>query len=490
MVEVVVPTTYGAVRGRTDGGIASFRGIPYAAPPVGPRRMRPPEAPEPWTGVRDALAFGPTAPNPSFSPPLDALLADLQVPGDDCLNLNVWSPDLGTAGLPVMVWIHGGAFRNGSSGAPWYTGDRFARDGVVLVSLNYRLGCEGFLVLDDGGANRGLLDQVAALDWVQANIASFGGDPDNVTVFGVSAGGMSVAALLSMPSTGGLFRRAVAQSGAGHQVQSLATARSVTAELARRLGVDPTLDGFGGIGPERLVAAQQELSDDIDAEPDPDRWGEIGRDKLAFGPVLDGRVLAARPVDRVAAGAGADVDLLLGTNFDELRLYLVPNGVIDLVDERALVAGAAGLGLGADGLAPYRDGAGTPGEVFAKAYGDWYFRIPAIRLAEAHRGRSYLYELLWGSPMYDGRLGACHALDVAFVFDSLGVEGGGPMWGAEPPQELATAMHGAWVAFARTGRPGWDPYRPIDRLTMEFGDPSSVVADPRSAQRAVWDGIR
>jgi para-nitrobenzyl esterase len=489
-MEVIVPTTYGAVRGRRAHGIACFRGVPYGAPPFGPRRMRPPEDPEPWTGVRDALVFGPTAPNPSFPPPLDALLADLQVPGDDCLNLNVWSPDLGEAGLPVMVWIHGGAFRNGSSGAPWYAGDRFARDGVVFVSLNYRLGCEGFLALDDGGANRGLLDQVAALEWVHDNIRSFGGNPDDVTVSGVSAGGMSVAVLLSMPATAGLFRRAIAQSGAGHQVQSLATARSVTAELADRLGVPSTLDGFGGVGPADLVAAQQQLSDDIESEPDPERWGEIGRDKLAFGPVLDGEVLAARPIDNLAAGVGADVDLLVGTTLDELRLYLVPNGVIDLIDERALAAGAAGLGLDADGLAPYRAGAATPGEVFAKAYGDWYFRIPAIRLAEAHRGRSYVYELLWGSPLFDGRLGACHALDVEFVFDSLGVEGGGPMWGTDPPQELATAMHGAWVSFARTGRPGWDAYGPAERLTMEFGDPCAVVADPRPDQRAVWDGIR
>jgi para-nitrobenzyl esterase len=489
-MDAVVTTTNGAVRGRTADGIASFLGIPYAAPPVGAGRMRPPRAPDPWDGVRDAVAFGPTAPSPSFAPPIDTLVADLQVPGDDFLNLNVWSPDPGAAGLPVMVWIHGGAFRNGSSCAPWYAGDRFARDGVVCVTINYRLGCEGFLALDDAVANRGLLDQIAALEWVHENIRAFGGDPDNVTVFGESAGGISVTALLSMPRAQHLFRRAIAQSGAGHQVQSLGTARTVTAELARRLRVDPTLDGFATVSPRELVSGQQQLSDDIDADPDPDGWGEIALDKLAFGPVLDGEVLSARPIDSVASGVGCDVDLLVGTNRDELRLYLVPNGVIDLIDEGALVANSRRFGLDADRLSAYRNGVDTPGEIFARAYGDWYFRVPAIRLAEAHRGVSYLYEFNWGSPLYDGRLGACHALDVEFVFDTLGVEGGGPMWGADPPQQLATAMHGAWVEFARTGSPGWGAYEPGERITMVFDETSAAVRDPRPAQRAVWDGIR
>jgi para-nitrobenzyl esterase len=487
----VVTTASGSVKGRRRDGVSSFLGIPYAAPPFGASRLRGPEPPDPWDGIRDALAFGPTAPSPSFAPPLDALLPDVQVPGEDCLNLNVWTPDPGAAGLPVMVWIHGGAFRNGSSGVPWYCGDRFARDGVVCVTLNYRLGCEGFLLLDDGPANRGILDQLAALEWVQSNIRAFGGDPDNVTVFGVSAGAMSVVTLLSMPQAAGLFHRAVAQSGAGHQILTADTARSVTHELARRLGIEPTTAAFAIVPADRLFDDQRRLSDDIESEPEPDRWGEIGLDTLPLAPVLDGAVLAARPMERLAAGAAGDVDLLIGTNRDELRLYLVPNGVIDLIDAGVLAGFATRLGLDPAGVAAYEESPeSTPGEVFADVYTDWYFRIPAIRTAEAHQGRSHLYEFAWGSPLFDGRLGACHALEVGFVFDTLDEAGGGPLWGPAPPRRLATAMHGAWVAFATSGDPGWEPYGPDRRATMCFDAQSSVVSDPRSARRAVWDGIR
>ena len=206
-MESVVKTVNGKVRGLVSGGIASFKGISYAAPPFGPNRMRPPARPEVWDGVRDVMAYGPTVPKPPYPKPYDELLPEPVIAGDDCLNLNVWTPDPGQAGLPVMVWIHGGAFVNGSGAVAHYAGDRFARDGVVCVTINYRLGCDGFLFLDDASPNRGLLDQIAALQWVQENIAAFGGDPGNVTIFGESAGGMSVATLLSMPAAEGLFGR-------------------------------------------------------------------------------------------------------------------------------------------------------------------------------------------------------------------------------------------------------------------------------------------
>ncbi|NEC02399.1 carboxylesterase family protein, partial [Streptomyces anulatus] len=212
----LVRTVHGAVRGAVERGVAVFRGIPYAAPPVGARRFRVPGPPEPWTGVREAVAYGPTAPKRPYAPPLDRLLPDPAVPGDGCLNLNVWtpSPGAGAAGLPVLVWIHGGSLTHGSSAVPVYDGSAFARDGVVLVSVNYRLGVEGFGVFPDAPANRGLLDQLAALEWVRDNIAAFGGDPDRVTVAGESAGAVSIAALLASPRSAGLLRRAVLQSGA------------------------------------------------------------------------------------------------------------------------------------------------------------------------------------------------------------------------------------------------------------------------------------
>jgi para-nitrobenzyl esterase len=389
-----------------------------------------------------------------------------------------------------MVWIHGGAFVNGSGAVPQYAGDRFARDGVVCVTINYRLGCEGFLFFDDGTPNRGLLDQLAALEWVRDNIGAFGGDPHNVTIFGESAGGMSVATLLSMPRAKGLFHRAIAQSGAGHHVLSVATARLVTAELARRLGVAPTREGLVGVAADRLVAAQKQLTADIALNPDPAQWHEIAVNLMAFEPVLDGELLPARPIDSVAQGVGRDIDLLIGTNRDEHRLFLVPTGVMDATDDAALVTVAGALGLDEAGLAPYRSGTDNAGDVLAAVLTDWFFRIPAIRLAEAHQGMSYLYEFGWSTPVYGGRLGACHALEIPFVFDTVDSEGGTALYGPSPPAALAFKMHQAWSDFARTGQPGWDLYGLADRATMYFDVDSGVVHDPRPEQRAVWEGIR
>ena len=217
-MNTVVKTRQGEVRGSEAYGVNTFKGIPYAAPPFGANRLRPPQPVAPWSGVRDALSYGPKTPQPSYPPEVSVLLPELAIPGEDCLTLNIWSPDLGSAGQPVMVWIPGSAFQYGTAAMPWYDGSRFARDGIVCVTINYRVGVDGFLYLGDGIANLGLLDQVAALKWVQENIAAFGGDPQNVTLFGESAGAMSIGTLLSMPRAKGLFHRAIAQSGAAHQV--------------------------------------------------------------------------------------------------------------------------------------------------------------------------------------------------------------------------------------------------------------------------------
>lgn len=489
-MDAVVKTLYGEVRGHVVDGVASFKGIPYAAPPFGSNRLRPPIPPQRWDGVRDATTYGATVPKPPYPKPFDELLPEPVIAGDDCLNLNVWSPDLGRAGLPVMVWIHGGAFVNGSGAVPQYAGDRFARDGVVCVTINYRLGCDGFLFLDDASPNRGLLDQLAALEWVQDNVAAFGGDPANLTIFGESAGGMSVTTLLSMPKADGLFRRAIPQSGAGHHVLSTETARLVTLELARKLGVAPTREEIAAIPVERLVAAQKQLSDDIAASPDPSRWNEIATNLMAFEPVVDGELLPARPVDSVANGAGRHVDLLVGTNQDEHRLFLVPTGVVDAADEATLDIMAGAFGLDAGGVGVYTAAEESAGDALAAVLTDWFFRIPAIRLAEAHQGDSYLYEFAWKSPLFGGRLGACHALEIGFVFDTLAAEGGDRLYGSAAPAGLATTMHKAWVDFARDGRPGWAAYDQATRSTMVFDVDSAVVNDPRPDRRKAWDGRR
>ena len=488
-MNVVVKTMQGEVRGMLRDGVASFKGIPYAASPFGANRFGAPQRHAAWDGVRDASSFGPTALHGPYSPPTDALLPEPIIPGEECLNLNVWTPDVAQSALPVVVWIHGGAFVNGSGAVPWYAGDRFARDGVVCVSINYRLGADGFLQLDGAPANRGLLDQLAALEWVQDNIAAFGGDPGNVTIFGESAGAMSVTSLLSIRGSSGLARRAIAQSGAGHHVLSVETARLVTNELSKRCFVDPTPAGLASVPHGTLVVAQQELSADIAVSRDRSVWCEIALDAMPFEPVVDGEVLTARPYDAIAAGAARDVDLLVGTNLEEYRLFLVPNGVMSYIDGLALEAAARSLGLDAEGLGLYRSGTETPGEALAAMLTDWYFRIPALRLAEAHRGTSHVYEFGWRSPLYEGRLGACHALEICFAFDTLRQDGVGPLCD-DAPQALADTMHAAWVAFATSGNPGWAPYEPAGRTTMSFGPECAVHSDPRPAQRLAWVGVR
>src|SRR4029077_158545 len=265
---VEVTTQQGQVRGLVTDGVAAFKGIPYAAPPFGPNRFQPPRPPKSWDGVRDALEYGRVPPQPPYAPPFDRLLGDQGRQGEDCLNLNVWTPDPNSGSLPVMVWIHGGAFMRGSGALPTNDGSRFARDGVVCVTINYRLGADGFLYLGQGIANRGLLDQITALEWVQENIQAFGGDPAKVTIFGESAGAFSVATLLSMPRAHGLFARAIAQSGAAQHASSVATAQLVGRNLADKLGVEPTMTAIGTVPLEGLVAAQAELAVELALRPD------------------------------------------------------------------------------------------------------------------------------------------------------------------------------------------------------------------------------
>ncbi|MFI0357879.1 carboxylesterase/lipase family protein [Actinomadura sp. 9N407] len=496
-METVVQTRYGKVRGSARDGVAAYLGIPYAAPPFGADRFGLPRPPEPWDGVRDALEFGPTAPKPGYPKPYDMLLPDPEIPGEDCLNLNIWTPFSGGTGgsssltpggegRPVMVWIHGGAFRNGSGAVSVYNGANFARDGVVCVTVNYRLGVEGFAYLPGAPSNRGLRDQIAALEWVRHNIAAFGGDPGQVTVFGESAGAMSVSTLLSLDL--GLFRRAIAQSGAGAIAQTTDDALLVTREMAARLGVEPTAEGFAAIDPAEIIPVQSAVAAEISALPDPGRWGATTvASGMAMTPVLDGDLFPRRAEDAVAAGAGRDVDLLLGYTAEEFRLFLMPTGLAAALTDDLVGAVAGGMGTPASVVAAYRESHPEmdAGELLATLITDGLFRIPANRLAEKHAGSSWMYEFAWRSPNHD--LGACHALELAFVFDNLGVEGSGEMSGPNPPQELADAMHQAWVNFAVHGDPGWDRFDAAGRHVKVFdAEKNPVVQDPRGADRAVW----
>jgi para-nitrobenzyl esterase len=507
-MDTIVRTSNGRVRGRTIDGVSAFLGVSYAAPPVGANRLRPPQPVDSWAGVRDATALGPEPPQPQFDrSDATGMLFDPAVPGDDCLNLNIWTPDPGAAGLPVMVWSPGGAFRYNSGGS--YDGSRFARDGVVCVTINWRTGADGFLYLgEDDDANLGLLDQVAALTWVRDHIGAFGGDPGQVTLFGESAGAMSIGDLLSMPRAAGLFRRAILQSGAAHHVVRPADAAQIGARLAEVLGVPAARDTIAGVPVERFLEAQAQIDAEVLLSPDPARWGrEVVASVMPFHPVVDGDVVADVPIERIAAGAGADVDVLVGTNSDDWRLFPVLGGFIDQVTDEMLsgpveVYGSrcmAAFGLPAETALPaYRSAHpdGSPGDLLAAVLTDWWIRVPAVRLADAHAAApagTFMYEFAWPSPAFGGRLGACHGLEIPFVFDTLDLGHRQMLGGAlgdKPPQELADFMHAAWVDFAARGDPGWPRYDLQRRATMRFDVDSSVIDDPYARERELWAGVR
>lgn len=494
---VAVTTTEGTVRGiRSADGVAAFKGVPYAAPPVGRDRLRPPRPPRRRRRAFDAAGYGPTVPKAPYRPPYDRLLPEVDIPGDESLNLNIWTQSL-SGSAPVLVWLHGGGFLNGSGSVPCYDGSAFARDGAVLVTLNYRVGAPGYLYLDDGPANIGLLDQISALTWVKANIAAFGGDPGNITVFGESAGAMSIGTLLATPAAAGLFGRAVLQSGAAHQNHDIASARLVTARFAEILGIEATRAAFEAVPLDRMLAAQPDLRARLWSDPDPVKWGRTVATMLPFEPVVDGEILPADPAEAIARGEGLDVQVLIGCNLDEFRLFTVPTGQFDVMPEAIARTTAARYGLDPDhAFDVYRRSrsASTPGELHARLVTDWIYRIPALRLAEAYArrrpGSVHVYEFTWQPSGFDGKIGACHGAELPFVFDNLGDDGFYALLGSDMPRKLADVMHAAWLAFARDGDPGWSPYDLHSRPTMMFDLESAVATDPRPEERRMWEGVR
>ncbi|MFD7460477.1 MULTISPECIES: carboxylesterase/lipase family protein [unclassified Streptomyces] len=483
----------GRVRGLAKDGHAVFRGIPYAQPPVGPLRFEVPQPALPWDGVRDATVPGPGCRQPTA--PADSLARHYgpATTGGDCLTLDVWTPDPSGAvtGLPVMVWIHGGGYATGAGSAPIHEGSSYARDGVVYVAINYRLNVEGFLPVADRPTNLGLRDQVAALVWVRENIAAFGGDPDNVTVFGQSAGAVSVMNLLAMPSARGLFRRAIAQSGCSMAAVPLARARQATDRLAQLLGVPATVDGFAGVDPVTTQAAVMRFLFEFN---DVDKWGAESFLVSPYRAVIDGDSLPQDVPTSLAAGASADVELMAGTTRDETTGFLAILGRLHL-DERFAGQALDAFGLTHDDLDVYRKAsrpdADLP-ELIQAAWTDYAFRIPTLRLLEAHQGQHHAYEFHWQSPALPAGWGADHALEVPFVHDNLAKfprESG--LLGEDPPQHLATAMHKAWISFAHGRGPGWEPYDTKDRVTMRFdAENSGPVPDLAGAERQLWQGKR
>jgi para-nitrobenzyl esterase len=456
----------GTVRGRSVQGVARFLGVPFAAAPVGELRFAAPRPAPPWTGVRDATTAGPNAPQPSRRIPgidLSPIIGSGWRRGEDYLTVDVWTPDPAGSGLPVMVFIHGGSFIAGEPGTPVYDGTALARAGVVLVAITYRLGVEGFLQLAGGTTNIGLRDQLAALAWVQDNVAAFGGDPAAVTVFGESAGGMSLGCLLGSPLSKGLFRRAIVQSGGAEMVRSATLAARFAANLTAELRLPRQAAALRELTYETTLRAQEAMSD-------PTRRGDLrepdgidpGCGLGGFLPVLGDDVLPEHPLQAIAAGSAADIDLIVGSNSEEMNLYYVPSGVADVVTADQVRAMLAAIHSRPDELLAGPDA--TPGAALTRVMNDLVFHGPARRLAEAHAGtgagRTYAYDFAWRSSACGGRLGACHGLELPFVFGTLssaiGPEG---MLGDGAPQALSDQMRESWTAFARSGDPGWPAYR-------------------------------
>jgi para-nitrobenzyl esterase len=493
---VTVKTTDGLVAG-IDAAHAThaFLGIPFAAAPIGALRFAPPSRPGSWDGTRDCSRFGDVVPQASAPGAFGDLFNPVNPQGPDCLNLNVWTPDPGAAGLPVLVWIHGGAFVIGAGSDSIYDGATFARDGVVTVTINYRLGAAGFHHVGDGVPGSGafgVLDMVAALEWVQENIEAFGGDPSRVTIAGESAGGMSVGTLLGTPAAAGLFRRAIPQSGAGHHSMSTAGASLIAAALAEELGCDPR-----DAPEEQLLAAQSAVSAQIQLTRDAGKYGvEATSSMMGWLPMAGGDVLPERPIDAVRAGSAKDVDVLVGTCRDEYMLFLGVDPTVLGIDA-SMVRPAFDMTFGAggaDAFATYeRNRPGAPAaELLSALLTDQMFRIPAVRLADAQAGaggRVFSYLFSWESPAFDGRIKAGHALELPFTWDNVHDRMATGLVGAEPPQALADEMHGAWVRFITEGDPGWAPYDSTTRTTRQFGAAPELIEDHAGDERALWDGV-
>lgn len=454
----------GTVQGTAEDGTARFLGIPHAAPPFGANRFRAPQPVAAWQGVREASQFGPTPPQVPYAGAIGELLGSVRIDGDDILTANVWAP-VRASGAPVLLWIHGGALERGTAALPLYDGAVFAKAGIVFVSINYRLGSEGFSVLDGAPRNLGLRDAAAALEWVHREIAAFGGDPAQITTMGESAGGAIVAGLLARDDSRALIARAIIESGP-LQAQTPKKAGRVTAQLAKRLGVRADRDSFAALTPEQLLDARKAQS--------------AGSSPLGGAPgfqfAIDPESLPRSPHEVLD---GIDTPLLIGSNTDEYRLWFPPE-VLAGFSELKLQAARLLSRIPRRAVTEYRaafPGANT-GEVFGQLVTDMMLRAPLSRVAAARPALTHVYEFAWPSPVRDLR--AAHALELGFVFDRLGDGQARRMAGAEAPQKLAEEMNAAWVGFVTTGDPGWPAYG-TTRTTRLFDAVSTTVPQRRTA---------
>jgi len=493
----IVETTHGRIRGYSRRGIIKFKGIPYAAPPIGELRFRAPAPVEPWNGVRDATKYSPV----SIQPPsaLEDMFAEpLPQSESDCLTLNIWSQNLKDEKRPVMFWIHGGGFVTGN-GASLDGARLVLRGNVVMVSINYRLGYLGFLYMPDmpgTTANAGILDMVAALKWVRDNISKFGGDPNNVTIFGESAGGMAVSSLLATPSAKGLFHRAIPHSGAANKFSfSVASGIMVYETLIKRLGVEK-----GDIEALQKLPAEDFIVPQVNAT-------QLSVGVVRVGPVVDNSVLPEHPLEAISKGFAKDIDVFIGSNLDENKLFTMWTPKAHNLKEERLLTSVNTLmrftkqkeSKSNEIIESYRELRKTPRDIMDAILTDYMFRIPSVRLAEEqskHQKNTYMYLFTWKSPMDGGKYGAMHALELPFVFGLLGDKDIGIFPGrSAKTQKLSGQMMDAWIAFARTGNPNHEnipelpAYDKEKRATILFDKQVTVEEDPYRNEREAWDGI-
>jgi para-nitrobenzyl esterase len=484
-----IVTTGGAVRGMSAHGLTTFLGIPYAEPPSGALRFRPPRARRPWSGVIDALRYSPSPPQ---APDVSVPAPPPGVPLDDYLSVNVWVPQGARPGapLPVLVWVYGGGFIAGDAADASFEPSTLARDArALVVSMNYRVGVEGFGFVPGAPHNRGLLDVLLCMEWVQENINAFGGDPDNITVYGQSAGAGTVAALLSMPDTGRFWSRAVLGS-LPCLYDTPALAADVGEKVARHVGVRNSAEALAAIPPDALVEAIGAVGRRQTTFTD---WG-----RAAYGtpmaPVVDGEVLPAAPWQSFRSGALAGKPLLIGHTREEMTLFMNRWGTLGRITEEEAAACLAALapGGGDDYRAAYPDA--DADRLYMLCYSDWMLRMPTTALAAAHQGPTYLYELTHTVPVKNGALGSPHCGDIPLVFgdytEGLGIElyGGKP---SEADRALGDLMRADWAAFVHEGDPGWQPYDTETQPTRvyEAADAVSVTAYPETASQRIWEGF-
>lgn len=504
---IVVETTSGKVRGEMERGVSVFKGIPYAAPPLGPLRLRPPRKVEPWAGVREAVAYGNMSVQSVnvFRLPPDLLniftLAGRQKLDEDCLYLNVWSSGLSGGKRPVLFWCHGGAFITGSGSSPWSDGANLCRaDDVVVVSFNHRLGALGYLHLEDiaddfaGAGTAGVMDIVAALEWVRDNIAAFGGDPGNVTIFGESGGGAKVSVLMALPGAKGLFHKAIIQSGPAVQMAERSDGTNTARQVLAHLGLEPAQAGeLRKIPAARLLEAQVAVLAGIAHSSTADRR------RLGFNPVIDGKIFPGGPFAPSAPAVSTDVPLMIGSNKDEMTLFL---GHLPWVAEATFENLPEGLKpyLGArtaEVLASYRQAQPQKlaDEIAISIVSDLGIRSLSLQIADRKLAQKaaqvFVYLFAWETPVLGGRLRSCHTLEIPFVFDNAATAA---LTGEDPARlALAEKMSRAWLAFARHGRPdhaglpAWPGYSTAGRATMIFDTTCRVENDPYGTERRVWE---